>query len=60
MIAESLNIPKTVVICILKDDLGKKKTYCRIKIPEHMHIYSVVLFIYQGLNFHIILLRQSL
>ena len=29
MIAESLNIPKTVVLCILKEDLGKRKLCAR-------------------------------
>jgi len=29
MIAESLNIPKTVVLQILKEDLGKRKLYAR-------------------------------
>jgi hypothetical protein len=29
MIAESLNIPKTVVLRILKEDLGKRKLYAR-------------------------------
>jgi len=30
MIAESLNIPKTVVLQILKEDLGKRKLYARL------------------------------
>jgi len=30
MIAESLNIPKTVVLRILKEDLGKRKFCARI------------------------------
>jgi DNA-binding Lrp family transcriptional regulator len=29
MIAEYLNIPKTVVLRILKEDLGKRKLYAR-------------------------------
>jgi len=29
MIAESLNIPKTVALRILKEDLGKRKLYAR-------------------------------
>jgi hypothetical protein len=29
MIAESFNIPKTVVLWILKEDLGKRKLYAR-------------------------------
>jgi hypothetical protein len=29
MTAESLNIPKTVVLRILKEDLGKRKLYAR-------------------------------
>ena len=37
MISESLNIPKTVVIRILKKDLGKRKTYFGITIPKHVN-----------------------
>ena len=37
MIAESLNIPKTLVIRILKEDLGKRKTHFRINIPKHIN-----------------------
>jgi hypothetical protein len=39
MIAESLNIPKTVVLWILKEDLGKRKLCARFVphslTPEH-------------------------
>ena len=33
MIAESLNIPKTVVLWILKEDLGKRKS-CACFLPH--------------------------
>jgi DNA-binding IscR family transcriptional regulator len=39
MIAESLNIPKTIVLRILEEDLGKRKLYAhfvpRSLTPEH-------------------------
>jgi hypothetical protein len=35
MIAESLNIPKTVVIQILKEDLGKRKLCARF-VPQSL------------------------
>jgi len=35
MIAESLNIPKTVVLQILKDDLGKRNL-CACFVPHSM------------------------
>jgi hypothetical protein len=37
VISESLNIVKTVVIRILKEDLGKRKTYFGINIPKHVN-----------------------
>jgi len=35
MIAESLNIPKTLVLRILKEDLGKRK-YCALFVPHSL------------------------
>jgi len=35
MIAESLNIPKTVVLRILKEDLGKRKLCARF-VPHYL------------------------
>jgi hypothetical protein len=35
MIAESLNIPKTVVVLILKEDLGKRNSYARF-VPQSL------------------------
>jgi hypothetical protein len=35
MIAESLNIPKTVVLWILKEDLGKRKLCARF-VPHYL------------------------
>jgi len=35
MIAESLNIPKSLVLRILKEDLGKRK-YCALFVPHSL------------------------
>jgi hypothetical protein len=35
MIAESLNVPKTAVLQILKEDLGKRKLYARF-VPQSL------------------------
>ena len=37
VISESLNIPKTVVVRILKEDLGNRKAYFGINIPKHVN-----------------------
>ena len=46
MIAESLNIPKSVASRITKEDLGRRIPYYRFNIAKHMHFYSVLFLIY--------------
>jgi len=58
MIAESLNLPKTVVIRILKEGLRKRKTNIRINTPKHMHTYPVLFFTYSPFFKHFQLYKQ--